>query len=250
MRAILTYHSIDDSGSPISISEATFREHLRFLTSSAVTVVPLHELPARPDDQDVVALTFDDAFANFSTVALPLLREHALPSTLFVVSDHVGADNAWGGQVASGIPTLPLMTTAQVMDAAASGVDIGGHTRHHHDLTSLPSAQLAEEVAGCADWVETMTGRRPRHFAYPYGAVDDRSAVAVRDVFALACTTDFRAVAQGDDPVRLPRLDAWYFRDEGQLEQWGTPAFRHRLWLRAQGRRVRRLISPGPGFAA
>jgi hypothetical protein len=50
--------------------------------------------------------------------------------------------------------------------------------------------------------------------------------------------------------VRLPRLDAWYFRDEGQLEQWGTPAFRRRLWLRAQGRRVRRLISPGPGFAA
>jgi hypothetical protein len=41
-----------------------------------------------------------------------------------------------------------------------------------------------------------------------------------------------------------------YFRKQGQLEQWGTPAFRRRLWLRAQGRRVRRLISPGPGFAA
>jgi peptidoglycan/xylan/chitin deacetylase (PgdA/CDA1 family) len=250
MRAILTYHSIDDSGSPISITEATLRAHIRFLSSGVVSVVPLAELPERPDDQEVVALTFDDAFANFSSVALPLLRDHALPATLFVVSDRLGADNAWGGQPASGIPTLPLMTTAQVIDAARSGVDIGGHTRHHPDLTAIPAAQVTEEVAGCASRIEAIAGFRPLHFAYPYGAVDERSTDLVRNVFALACTTEFRAVTRGDDPVRLPRLDAWYFRKQGQLEQWGTPAFRRRLWLRAQGRRVRRLISPGPGFAA
>ena len=38
MRAILTYHSIDDSGSPISIAPADFRRHLDWLTSGRVPV--------------------------------------------------------------------------------------------------------------------------------------------------------------------------------------------------------------------
>jgi peptidoglycan/xylan/chitin deacetylase (PgdA/CDA1 family) len=250
MRAILTYHSIDDSGSPVSMSEAAFRAHVRFLSSGAVTVVPLADLAARPDDAESVALTFDDAFANFATVALPLLRDHGLPATLFVVSDHVGLDNAWGGLPADGIPTLPLMSRAQLDEANRTGVDIGAHTRRHPDLTAIAASRLDDEVAGCAEALASMTGKRPRHFAYPYGAVNDRAEGAVRATFALGCTTDFRALAAEDDPFRLPRLDSWYFSQPGQLERWGTPAFRRRLWLRAQGRRVRRLMTSTPGFAA
>jgi peptidoglycan/xylan/chitin deacetylase (PgdA/CDA1 family) len=250
MRAILTYHSIDESGSPISVSEEAFRAHVRFLSSGALSVVALADLAARPEDGESVALTFDDAFFSFSTVALPLLRDHGLPATLFVVSDHVGLDNAWGGLSARGIPTLPLMTRSQLTDAAVAGVDIGAHTRRHPDLTAIATGRLEDETVGCADAIESMTGRRPRHFAYPYGAVDDRVARAVRDTFALGCTTEFGALTGTDDPARLPRLDAWYFREQGLLERWGTPAFHRRLWLRAQGRRVRRLVTAMPGFAA
>ena len=46
MRAILTYHSIDSSGSPISLSEEAFRAHVRFFGSGRVAVVPLADLPA------------------------------------------------------------------------------------------------------------------------------------------------------------------------------------------------------------
>ena len=41
----------------------------------------------------------------------------------------------------------------------------------------------------------------------------------------------------------LPRIDAWYFRKPGTLETWGSPAFRRRLWVRSQGRRVRQVMT-------
>ncbi|TFG50637.1 MAG: polysaccharide deacetylase, partial [Gemmatimonadales bacterium] len=44
MRAILTYHSIDDSGSPISVAPEQFRAHVRWLQSGVIRVVPLAEL--------------------------------------------------------------------------------------------------------------------------------------------------------------------------------------------------------------
>jgi hypothetical protein len=34
----------------------------------------------------------------------------------------------------------------------------------------------------------------------------------------------------------------YYLRTAGALEAWGSAAFRQRLWLRARGRSVRRLM--------
>lgn len=244
MRAILTYHSIDSSGSPISVSADAFRAHVRFLSSGTVPVVPLADLQSAATDK-AVALTFDDAFVNFADVALPLLRDHALPATLFVVSDCVGTTNAWGGKPSPGIPTLPLMSWDQVGAATSSGVEIGAHTRRHPDLTTVDASRLVDETEGCADAIVARTGQRPASFAYPYGALNDAAVDAARRVYRRSCTTDFRAVGAAEDPALLPRLDAYYFREPGVLEQWGNPAFRRRLWLRAQGRRVRRFLTTG-----
>lgn len=243
MRAILTYHSIDDSGSAISVSPASFRAHARWLASGRVRVLPLDELSSSGDEGDAVALTFDDGFANFAEVAAPALAEHALPSTVFVVSEHVGGHNDWGGGGSTvAIPQLPLMGWDTLGTLAAAGVDVGAHTRRHRALTTLRGAALEDEVAGCVERISRELGDRPGNFAYPYGAVDVTAASVVRDLFGFACTTELRALRVGDDRALLPRLDMYYFRDAGQLEAWGTRAFRGRVWLRAQGRRMRGLV--------
>lgn len=241
-RAILTYHSIDDSGSPISVSPETFRAHVRFLASGRVRVVPLDALLALPDDADAVALTFDDGFANFASHALPLLREHGLPATVFVVTNHVGGTNDWGGVRQPGIPTLPLLDWQALGNVRESGVAIGAHTRRHPDLTAVPPDDLADEVVGSAEALTQALGEAPRAFAYPYGRFDQRVSTVVRQRFAQACTTELRPLSVRDDPVLLPRLDAWYFQGR-RLETWGTPTFRRYVWMRDKGRRVRRLLS-------
>ncbi|CAG0989827.1 Gellan lyase [Gammaproteobacteria bacterium] len=245
MRAILTYHSIDSSGSPVSIAEDAFRAHVRFLASGRVRVVPLADITSPGAEEDAVALTFDDAFLNFADIAAPLLADSGLPATVFVVSDAVGGTNAWGGHEAPGIPTLPLMHWDDLSAIAVAGIEIGAHTRCHADLSSLSGSRLEDETAGCAERIAAVLGVRPARFAYPYGAVNDDVARVARDVFVDSCTTELRPLSDDEDRALLPRLDAFYFREPGQLEDWGSPAFRRRVWLRAQGRRVKALMAAG-----
>jgi peptidoglycan/xylan/chitin deacetylase (PgdA/CDA1 family) len=247
MRAILTYHSIDDSGSPVSVSPQAFRAHVRFLASGRVAVVPLAELWQMRDGEDAVSITFDDGFANVAREALPLLAEHALPSTIFVVTGHIGGMNDWGGLSHDGIPTLPLMSWEMLGAARDDGAEVGAHTRRHADLTTLAPGALEEELSACAESIATNMGVLPSTFAYPFGRVSPAVASAVREVYDLACTTELRALSADDDAVLLPRLDSYYLREPGQLESWGTAAFRSRLWLRAQGRRVRGMVFEGGG---
>ena len=239
MRAILTYHSLDPSGSAISVAPAEFRRHVAWLASGRVPVVSLERLLALPDTSAAVALTFDDAFANFGEVAAPLLREHGLPATLFVVSDHVGGTNRWGGTADPRVPELPLLDWPALGRLAEQGITLGGHTRRHPHLTRCTEAQLLDELAGGAERMVKELGQRPVEFAYPYGDVNPAVAQAVGRVFTRAVTTELRAVAPADDPLLLPRLDMFYLRQAGALEAYGSARFAGTMWMRAQARRVR-----------
>jgi len=243
MRAILTYHSIDRSGSPISVTPEVFRGHCRFLASGRVRVLPLDALLQDAVAEDAVALTFDDGFSNLATEATPILADHGLPFTVFVVSDHVGGHNNWAGRAGPDVPQLPLLGWDQLGELQDRGGTIGAHTRRHRPLTQLRGAELADEVQGGLDRIAAALGLRPAAFAYPYGAVDAVAASAVRGAYTWGCTTELRALGGDDDRALLPRLDMYYFRTPGQLDAWGTAAFRSRLWLRSQGRRLRRLAS-------
>ncbi len=243
MRAILTYHSLDDSGSPISVAPEEFRGHVRWLASGRVPVVPLERLLELPPGADGVALTFDDGFGNFGQIAAPLLREHALPVTLFVVTGHVGGDNAWGGREDPRVPRLPLLDWDQLGRLGEAGVTLGAHTRTHPHLTRLTPAQREDELGGAAEALRARTGRVPVEFAYPFGDLDGPVVEAARGVFRLAVTTELGVLGGDDDPLRLPRLDMFYLRSPGRLEEWGTPRFHRTLWLQAQARRARATLS-------
>lgn len=249
MRAILTYHSIDPSGSVISVDADRWRAHARWLGSGAVRVLGLEELVRGDSEGDTVALTFDDGFANFADEAWPPLREHALPVTLFVVSDHAGRTNAWSGKNHPDVPTLPLLAWDAIARLAEEGVTIGAHTRTHPDLRTLDPSALADELEGAAERIAAETGRRPSAFAYPYGATDERVTAAAGRAYRLACTTEFRALEPGEDPSALPRLDAFYFRAPGRLESWGSGSFRRYVWLRGRARRVRSALAALGGSA-
>lgn len=245
MRAILTYHSIDPSGSPISISEGEFRGHIRWMASRAVQVVPLEWIHKVPPERDAVAITFDDGFQNFADVAWPLLKHHDLPVTLFVVSERAGTDNDWGPGGRKGIPKLPLARWDALKRMVDHGLALGSHSRTHPHLTALEGARLAEEIAGSADDIERQSGVRPKAFCYPFGDVNDRAAELVKQHYEAACTTELAVLPVAPDLQRLPRLDAFYFRSGSMLERWDSSAFRRHVALRAFGRKVRQRFLGG-----
>ncbi|MDQ3697272.1 MAG: polysaccharide deacetylase family protein [Gemmatimonadota bacterium] len=243
MKAILTYHSIDPSDSPVSVDETTFRRHVRWLESGSVRVVPIPELMRLPPETDAVALTFDDGFRNFATVAAPLLLDSGLPAAVFVVSERAGKTNAWSGVSDGKVPTLPLLDWGELSDLAERGVELGAHTRTHPRLGELSAAAQRDEIAGSVERIAAETGHRPRGFAYPYGSVSDETTAAVAESCEWACTTELRPLNAAECSHRLPRLDMFYWRAPGRLEAWGTPRFRRYLWLRAGARRVRRSLA-------
>src|SRR5258708_5988741 len=92
--AILTYHSLDDSGSVISVSPQVFAEHMRILHELNVKVISLSEVRnlqgATPPGDHCVILTFDDGFQNIYEHGLPILQRYGFPATVFLVTDYCG----------------------------------------------------------------------------------------------------------------------------------------------------------------
>lgn len=239
MRAILTYHSVDETGSVISVSERSFRSHAAWLAAGHVRVVPLDEIMSVPADEDAIAITFDDGLASFGRAAAPLLMQYGLPATLFVVADAVGSSNVWRGQQDPGIPVQPLLDWEQLGALHEAGIQLGAHTCTHPKLTALAGDALEREIVASKQRLARELGVDAQTFAYPYGAVNPAARDVVARTFHFGCTTRLAALASEEDPAMLPRLDSYYLRSPDSLESWGSTRFRMRLGLLAGARSVR-----------
>lgn len=239
MRAVLTYHSIDEHGSPISVDPESFARHVAFLGSSSVDVVPLAEIAsASGGSKPTVALTFDDGLESFSSKAWPLLRDSGLPVSLFVVTERVGGTNAWN-ELPS-IPTQRLLDWDELGLLTDQGVTIGNHSRIHSDLTQLAPSELEDEIGGAAQGIKERLGVTCESFAYPYGHVNSAVTEAVRGHHKCAVTTEM-ALLSDDDPLLLPRVDAFYLGAEGRIEGFGRSRFARFVRWRSFLRRIRRV---------
>ncbi|PYP78203.1 MAG: hypothetical protein DMD35_12150 [Gemmatimonadetes bacterium] len=243
MKAILTYHSVDETGSVISIDERAFRRHIEWLASGCVRVLSLDALATAPDDVDAVAITFDDGVESFGRIAAPLLREHGLPVTLFVVTSAVGSTNLWRGSGDPGIPVFPLLDWDELGRLAGEGVAIGAHTCTHPNLSAMDGESAEREIVESRARLARELGVDVTSFAYPYGAVSSAARDVVAREFRVGVTTRFATLAPIDDRARLPRLDSYYFRGPGTLEAWGSARFRVRMGLLASARSVRGSLS-------
>jgi len=241
VRAILTYHSVDNSGSVISVSPSRFADDMRGLAASGVAVVSVDALVNGDGPTSAVAITFDDAFTNFATDAWPILRDLGWPVTLFVPSGHVGKTNAWEVLRRTSSPALPILSWDNLAQLAADGVTIGAHSRSHPDLRTLAPTALAEEIDGVAHDVQQALGVQPTGFAYPYGQYNAAVMHAVQRRYAWAVTTVLGPLSQPVNPFQLPRLDAYFLRGPAATTRYGSLLFQGYLAMRAA---LRALKSP------
>jgi len=214
MLPILMYHRLSTSASAASaryaVSPDAFREQLAYLRDAGFHTVSLADwtaalqkrepLPGRP-----VALTFDDAYVDFESVALPLLQQHGFGATLFVVTARAGGWNAW--DAALGDP-VRLMDWPAIQRVAASGIEIGAHSTTHPPMTGLTPAEIAREASRARLDIQERLKQPVTAFAYPYG---DSDAVVQHLVggcgFLSGVTCRFGVSALYDRPLRLPRIE-------------------------------------------
>ncbi len=208
----LTYHAIDESGSPISFPAALLEAHLAWLAEHGYRALTASEAGAalaggpEPPGPRVV-ITFDDAFRSVYEQALPRLEKHGFVGTVFCPSEHVGGRGLWARRAT--VPDLPLMGWEELRTLRERGWEIGGHTRSHASLPDLPPAEAREEIAGGKQRLEEGLQASVASFAYPYGALDAVSARLVAEAgFASAWSMQPVLNRPRSDPYRLGRFNS------------------------------------------
>jgi peptidoglycan/xylan/chitin deacetylase (PgdA/CDA1 family) len=240
---ILTYHSLDESGSVISVAEETFAEHMAILAERGYTAIRFDrlldawnggaDLPDRP-----VVLTFDDGFRNTLEHAAPVLTRHGFAATVFVVSGHCGGTSDWSDQ-GRDMPQLPLLNWAEARELSAAGWEVAAHSVSHARLPQLSAEAARREIVDCKAAIQDELGAPVTTFAYPYGETNAAVTDIAREQFGGAVSVRMGTARATDDRHLLPRLDMYYLRKPATFRRLGTAGGSAYLGLRALARRLR-----------
>jgi peptidoglycan/xylan/chitin deacetylase (PgdA/CDA1 family) len=237
--AILTWHSIDDSGSVISTPPQVFRRQIEILAGSGIPLVPVDRIASCPGS---VALTFDDGYRNLAEHAFPVLEQLRVPATVFVVSRYCGLVNRWPSQSPGAVPEMSLLSWAELASAPHC-IDVGAHTATHPRLPALPPDECERELYECREEIQQRLARPVRWLAYPYGSSSPSVCSSAARYFELAVGTSLRFVSPGASPMNLPRIDMFYFRDRPSLDRLFSPLMGVYIGVRNAARTARSYFS-------
>ncbi len=160
--AVLMYHAIDRSSWKLSITPQEFEWQVRHIKDRAVPLeaVVRHAQGEGNLKKNAVALTFDDAYLDFKTNALPILEKYNVPATVFVPTALLPPDPMRTG----------LLSWDDMREIQKKGlVRFESHSRTHLHLPKVDSATLKDELEGSAAELACELGRKPPYHAYPFG---------------------------------------------------------------------------------
>jgi len=209
--SILMYHSVSDDASAKSFARfvhtrEAFEAHLAYLAASDYRVVTASALARAPQDEKLVALTFDDGFRDFHATVLPLLVKYQLPASLYVPTAYIGGSARWLAPDCE--DDRPVLGWPELIDISQSPlVEIGAHSHTHPQLDRVDIARVRAESTLPKLILEDHLQLPIRGFAYPFGYHDRRARKAVADAgYEYAVAVDEMRARTVDDCRALPRL--------------------------------------------
>ena len=96
---------------------------------------------------------------------------------VFLVSDLIGADDAWTRDANPAGRTHPLLDSDEIRDMHRRGASFHSHTRTHASLPTLDDQQLADQLSGSREALASLLGHDVPYIAYPFGHSDERVEV-------------------------------------------------------------------------
>ena len=211
---ILCYHAVDPEWrSPLVVSPADFDQQMTWLAANR-RVLPLDRAVSRLDGSSRLppgetAITFDDGFRSILTHALPALRRHHLPATVFVVAETLTA----AGRAVDWVdtpPQWPLETLSldELLELQDSGVTVGSHSYSHRNLPELGERECEQDLRASRELLEELMGRPVPFLAYPRGRHDAK----VRRAAAGAGFHNSFSLPEGSEPMgpyAVPRVGVY-----------------------------------------
>lgn len=159
---ILCYHSV---GQPVfgvnDVSPALMRRQIEIALKAGYRFRPAAEIAADGGGPKDLAITFDDGCKSLLTDALPILRDHGIPWTVFVVADWADQRDDWTRE--------QILSWRDVETLLAAGVEIGSHSMTHPDFGRLGAEETAHELHRSRQIIADRLGFAPAAFAIPFG---------------------------------------------------------------------------------
>lgn len=166
-----------------------------------------------PIPDKCVWISFDDVDHTVYENAFPVLKDKQIPSTLFIITSHVG----------EAFQNLDLAPWTELKDMQTSGLaDFGTHTHDMHYVKDggavfLPEDmqdELRQDLETSVAAIEKNLGTRVTTIAYPFGNTSDAVTETVQDLgFGQAFILSPNPITPDNDPFYSNRylLDAELF---------------------------------------
>jgi peptidoglycan/xylan/chitin deacetylase (PgdA/CDA1 family) len=217
---ILYYHRVSPDRDALAVTPGAFRRQMEAIATTGLRVVDLYEIdelelaPGEP----AFALTFDDGYRDVLENALPVMREHGFPSTVFVVPGAIAGEAAFSWYPPGAMPPIAGWDELRAEERAGL-VRFEPHTLTHPVLTELTRERARHEIAGSMEVVARELGRPARVFCYPAGYYSQREIDLARECgLRAALTCEFGANLMPFDRYELRRTiversdPLWLFR--------------------------------------
>lgn len=124
------------------------------------------------------------------------------------------------GEYNSGCSVLEMLTSCDLKRLADSEcVTIGSHTHRHELLDTLESGEIRDTLLIAHKYITSITGRQPRHFAYPNGNFNHIVLKHVQEAgYKTAVTTSPGYWTSHNRQLEIPRFGVGRFDSKGQFK--------------------------------
>ncbi len=160
---LMYHHVADNTPASTTISVDLFRQHLAYLAENQHSVIDLKTLESHLKNktefpEKCVFITFDDGYADVYLNALPLLKQHNFPSTIFLPTQNIGEQS------------VNYMNHAQIQHAEKEmNVTFAGHSHTHTSFVKLNKEEIEQELKLSEQKLHKLSQSPHSAIAYPYG---------------------------------------------------------------------------------